>query len=681
MKKIQYLLFLIFLQHSFAQKKESDSTKVEKLEEVVLSNGDRIKSKNPDSDLVVFSNEQLENSISIGGEADPIKLIQLSSGVQQGAEAQSGFIVRGGNQSMNLVYLNDIYLHGVSHIGGFFPLLNSDYIRNMSFYKGGFDAEDGGRLSSVTKINAKTNLGDDIVKGSVGALSAKVTAALNLKKLNTQVLISGRRTYLELVDYLLGKNTSVLGGGNTYYFYDYLIMVQTKIDAHNKITLTNFNTEDEYDSDEETRELNLNWGNRLLGVSWDYNSFANFKNKLTVYNSYFELKNSVSDFPFNYSFQSKFDVWALKNISDFTLSKHRLAFGVEFNQVKNTPKNVNADIVEQTDLNIRNNNDYHLFNGSLFFQDLWKLRENVQLKSGVRYNYYVNDDYRESYFEPRFSLHYEFKENNALKFSYQHLRQSLHQARINTFSLPIDYYIPANSELNFQKSHQFSSGYFFDRKKVSGGISAYYKRIWDYSEFKNGALNNLFSNDLYADVVTGTLKAYGIETSLEAQLGLIDVSLNYTYSRSQAKFKEINNGETFPVVFDRPHNFNITASYKLNDKIALNGLFVYTSGQNYTPVSDIRVINQYPVLNYAQKNSARFPSYHRLDVGVTYLLKKKENYKSSLNLTIYNVYNRKNIFYIYHEVEGTVEKQDLRIDSYYESIFPIIPSISWNFSF
>ncbi|MGY6649382.1 TonB-dependent receptor plug domain-containing protein [Wenyingzhuangia sp. IMCC45574] len=682
MKNLLWIFLLIFLQKSFSQKKENDSLNVEKLEEVVLRNKNKVKSKNPNTDVIFFSNEDLKKAVTIMGETDPIKLIQLSSGVQTGAEGQSGFMVRGGNPSMNLVYLDDIYLHNISHIGGFFPLLNSDYIKNLSFYKGGFNAEDGGRLSSITKINSKTSLGEETTMGSIGLLVAKLTTTINLKDWNTKILVSGRRTYLEAINALMGA--SVLGEGKGYYFYDYLLKVETRINQKNKIAFTNFNTKDAYESHEEVKKLNLDWKNSLLGVSWSYNSFSNFKNILSISSSDFKLTNTTDDFPFNYAFSSKYAIWSLKNTSSLVLKNHSLDFGFAVNKIKNTPKDVRADILGETQIDIQNDNDSDLLENSIFFQDLWKLKENISLKGGVRLtNYQLNSNgnFNSWYVEPRVSLHYEFKDSQAIKLSYQYLRQYLHQARINTFSMPVEYYIPTNNNLPFQKSNQVSAGYYFDSKNISGEISTYYKHINDYSEFKNGALNNLFNSDLYNDVVIGRLNSYGIETHLEARFKKINGSINYTFSRTKAKFSEINDGKLFPVVFDRPHNLNVALSYKLTDRLSLNGLFVFTSGQNYTPIKDIRIVNEFLVLNFGDKNSARFPSYHRLDVGVNYQFKKRRNFTSSLDFTIYNLYNRQNTFYINHVVDGSIEENNFTINSFYESLFPIIPSLTWSFSF
>ena len=82
--------------------------------------------------------------------------------------------------------------------------------------------------------------------------------------------------------------------------------------------------------------------------------------------------------------------------------------------------------------------------------------------------------------------------------------------------------------------------------------------------------------------------------------------------------------------------------------------------------------------------------YHRLDIGATYTPNKKKNrkFKSSWNFSIYNLYNRKNPYFIYLALEnniedenGTIQEGNLTPKAYQVSIFPILPSITWNFNF
>lgn len=402
-----------------------------------------------------------------------------------------------------------------------------------------------------------------------------------------------------------------------------------------------------------------------------------------ISNSRFKLSNEVNNFPSSYTFRSKYQVDGIKNISTINFKEQRVAFGVDFQEIKNNPKDVTLSVLENKNRVIKNN-EYLIQDLSLFVEGFWKINENLNINTGLRGTKYVLKNitpYSKFYLEPRISLNYQFKESKAFKFSFQSLRQYLHQARITTFSLPLDYFIPTNEELPFQKNIQFSTGYYFKENNFKGNLNVYYKKIKNYSEFKNGALENLFNPDLYNDVVKGSLASYGAEFHLEGHYNKFNGVLNYTYSKTEAKFKEINKGALFPTTFNRPHNFNFSINYKAGKKWNMNALFVFTSGQNYTPINDLRVVNEFLVFNFGAKNSASFPNYHRLDLGVNYIVKQKENYKSAINFTIYNVYNNQNPFYINNEIKGSIEDREFTINSSFENLFPILPAISWNLSF
>ena len=67
------------------------------------------------------------------------------------------------------------------------------------------------------------------------------------------------------------------------------------------------------------------------------------------------------------------------------------------------------------------------------------------------------------------------------------------------------------------------------------------------------------------------------------------------------------------------------------------------------------------------------PAFHRMDIGFN-RTKKVRWGETVLSLSAYNVYNRKNAFYLYTESgnNGTNKLKQV-------SLFPIIPSISWKF--
>jgi hypothetical protein len=134
------------------------------------------------------------------GETDLLKVIQLLPGVQSGTEGTSGFYVRGGGPDQNLILIDGVPVYNVSHLFGFFSVFNADAINNVQLIKGGFPAEYGGRLSSVLDVRMKEgNMKEWKAEGAVGVISSKLTVEGPLWKDRTSMLVSGRRTYLDVL--------------------------------------------------------------------------------------------------------------------------------------------------------------------------------------------------------------------------------------------------------------------------------------------------------------------------------------------------------------------------------------------------------------------------------------------------------------------------------------------------
>jgi hypothetical protein len=92
------------------------------------------------------------------------------------------------------------------------------------------------------------------------------------------------------------------------------------------------------------------------------------------------------------------------------------------------------------------------------------------------------------------------------------------------------------------------------------------------------------------------------------------------------------------------------------------------------------LIDQNLNIDYASRNSLRLPDYHRLDVGATYTPKPdKVGLKSSWTFSVYNIYNQQNPFFVYYDIKGVLRQGSAKLTAYQVTIFPIIPSITWNF--
>jgi len=171
---------------------------------------------------------QVRNVPSLFGEKDVLKVIQLMPGVQKGTEGTSGLYVRGGGPDQNLIILDDAIVYNASHLFGFFSLFNGDALKSIDFTKGGFPARYGGRLSSVLEMSMKEgNKEEWHGEGGIGLISSRLTLEGPLKKNKCSVLISGRRTYADLIQVTISmistrKQTMISGGKTSFTSVDIL---------------------------------------------------------------------------------------------------------------------------------------------------------------------------------------------------------------------------------------------------------------------------------------------------------------------------------------------------------------------------------------------------------------------------------------------------------------------------
>jgi hypothetical protein len=158
----------------------------------------------------------------------------------------------------------------------------------------------------------------------------------------------------------------------------------------------------------------------------------------------------------------------------------------------------------------------------------------------------------------------------------------------------------------------------------------------------------------------------------------------------------LNNGKVYPAKYDRRHDLTVVGSYKLNERWTFGAAFIYATGNTLTLPSSWYVQDQALLFNYGARNSTRMAPYHRLDLSATLYGKKfkaktdeltgetiqvKKKYQSNWSFSVYNVYNRANPFFLYVDNDGDFLQGDFKISVKQVSLFPIIPSVTWNFEF
>ena len=196
--------------------------------------------------------------------------------------------------------------------------------------------------------------------------------------------------------------------------------------------------------------------------------------------------------------------------------------------------------------------------------------------------------------------------------------------------------------------------------------------------------------------VFGEGVSYGSELFIKKSTGKTTGWIGYTLSWTKRQFDDINLGEEYFAKYDRRHDLSVIVSHEPDPAWNFSTVFVFGSGNAITLPVARYIIDGIVVNEYGKRNSYRMVPYHRLDLAATFcptkIKKKKDatdkkrakwlkNYESSWTFSIYNVYNRYNPYFIYIDTSGKFEDGNLKVQAKQVSLFPMLPSVTWNFKF
>ena len=247
-------------------------------------------------------------------------------------------------------------------------------------------------------------------------------------------------------------------------------------------------------------------------------------------------------------------------------------------------------------------------------------------------------------------------------------------------------------------SQQVAVGFFYNLLDIMDlSVEGYYKHMDNLLEYRDGASFWGTSQGWENKVCMGRGWAYGVEFLAQKNIGALTGWLGYTWSHTDRKFDRegniLNGGRTFPAKYDRRHDVSLVLSYKFNDHIDASVSWVFSSGntatlamQNIDPSEepterydyDYYYNNDVPYVS--SRNNFRMPNYHRMDVSVNFH-KKLRRGQRTINVSIYNVYNHQNPYMVYVNSEWSYRTNNQVLTLKQLSIFPILPSISYNWKF
>lgn len=637
------------------------------------------------------------------GEVDVIKTIQLLPGVQAASEGSSGFSVRGGGTDQNLILLDDAPIYNASHFLGFFSVFNNDVVKEATLLKGDMPAFYGGRLSSVLDVKVKDEVPSKLdCNGGIGLITSRLAVETPFNGQRSSVLLAGRTTYAGLVLPFLGEKMK----GSNIYFYDLNGKITHTINENNRLFLSAYRGNDEFLFAE---KMGVGYGNTSVSGRWNHIFGSRLTSDLSLlmsaYNMHLDILFEPYDFTLGGSltdYTCKYDLkylWNENHTSRFGVSATRHSFGQGSLEDRGGAISQYIGVEQNTEITRKALEYAAYFSHDHTLGPRLSLRYGLRLSAmsnfGDEYFYLFDEDHNvndtifygkgeffhtEFHPEPRLAAMFRIDESSSLKASYSRTVQYVQVASNATGGIPFEVWFPSSPNVKPQKCGQYALGYFrnFRNDAIETSVEVYYKNMTDVADFKDNA--QTYANLLIdGELRCGRGRSYGAEFLIRKNTGDLTGWISYTYARSFRTVEDINFGREYRSPYDRPHNFVLVLNYEFNERLSAAANWIYNTGQPVTyPYGQYTIDNTTYAIYNGSRNESRYPSYHRLDVSLTWKTRAKQwkKWEGEFNLSVYNAYAHKNTWAVTFELD-----EDGKLITNKMYLFSAVPSISYNFKF
>lgn len=629
------------------------------------------------------------------GEKDILRSFQLMPGVSAANENSSGLYVRGGTPDQVLVLYDGFTVYNVEHMFGFFSAFNSNAIKDVQLYKGGFDTKYGGRLASVLEItgkdgNQKTfNAALDMSMMSINSfiefpIKDKITATFAFRRSWESPI------YNKIFDQFSSENTSsdIAYGGRGFgpsenqqtvsYFYDFNGKLTWRAGEKDIFAFSVYNGKDNLDNSLTPRapmslggedfELDLEsvdltyWGNTGGSVKWSHKVSDKFYiNTLLGFSNYFSVRERSTA---GFFARGDEDPNAISravnednNLLDYTVKADFEYELSEFNHLEfgfqGTYNDIDYTYLQNDTVTVIDRSTQGEVLSTYLQDNIPFLEGKLMLTPGLRLNYF--SETQKLYYEPRFQFMYKLNENFRLKGSAgQYYQFAKRVIREDITSGSRDFWVLSDNEnLPVSSSLQYVLGFSYETPKYVFDVEAYYKNLKNITEYSLRIQADRTGVDYSENFYTGTGFAEGIDFLLQKKSGKLTGWIGYTLGRAINHIEAFGDYD-FYASNDVTHEFKTVVSYQYKDWV-FGATWIYTTGRPYTApeggyqltLLDGTVVDY---INVSVKNGKRLPDYHRFDISATYNFTLGQAAPASIGVSLFNAYNRKNVWYNEYEI-------------------------------
>jgi outer membrane receptor for ferrienterochelin and colicin len=636
------------------------------------------------------------------GEKDLFRAFQLMPGISAANESSAGMYVRGGTPDQNLVLYDGFTVYHQDHLMGVFSAFNTNAVKDVQLHKGGFDARHGGRLSSVMEIVGKAGNDKQFnVGGDAGFLGFNAFAEVPLGGEKGSFFVAGRRSFQSFMydkfTSVYSENVQMMTGGPggrfnqrnqqkpESYFYDLNAKLTYNPTRRDIVALSFFNGEDVLDNSRESFGSSFlggsitdrtRWGNVGSSLKWahnrndryyanllasfsSYHSDRNRQNSTTMSSSGGSSNNVAVLFDQNTGEENRLWDYSLKFDNEYKIDgRHQVEWGLNYSNYRVDYRYSQSDTLTVLDLQNKGN----LL--SAYLQDRWTIGGKLTLVPGLRFQYY--DVTARAYPEPRFQAFYEIDKRLKLKaatgyynqFVNRIVREDISAGSRDIWLLSDDDGIPVSSSTHVILGGGYETNdYLLD-------VEAYYKKLYNLSEYTLRFAPSLTDNRSYREFFyNGKGYSRGVDFLAQKKYGKLTGWLGYTLSETRYYFPVYGDDGYFPANQDVTHELKVVGTYKPRRDLTLSLSWIYATGKPFTePIGGYKINTpnggEMNFILVDKKNNARYPDYHRLDLLAKYDLSFIREVKSSISVSLFNVYDRANVWYReynYDKAEGITE--------------------------
>ena len=665
-----------------------------------------------------FGASDIKTGYALLSSPDVVKTLQRVSGVAEGVELASGLYVHGGNSDENLFLLDGTPLYQINHTMGLFSSFNADVVKNVDFYKSGFPARYGGRLSSV--IDVRTNDGDmQHFHGSVrlGLLDGGLQFEGPLQKGKTSFNIALRRSWLDLITRPIFAIVNHNAGPDedkvtlNYFFHDFNAKVTHLFSPRSRLALSTYWGQDKLDTKDvddgggmdyhDLTKNRFNWGNLNTSLDWTYiispKFFANITGVYTYslsklwskedYTSGTDRRDMTRNYAEHGNHSTINDVGYRTSFDYRPTPHHHLRFGHDFTLHYYRPQSNNQIYIdtygEQGDtLQNRSASRLTATEWNIYAEDEMAINSHWSINGGLNAAFFHIQGKTFSNIDPRAAVKYQVSPRLSFKASYTTMTQFVHKITNAYIDLPSDYWVPTTSRLHPMHSHQLAAGaYVQPNRHWLLSLEGYYKWSSHLLQYTNWLGLQPPADNWDTKVIEGRGRFYGLELDAHYATRRLQMDASYTLSWNKRKFDDYY-PDWFYDKFDNRHKANVSVRYRFGKGTCLYAEWLYHSGNRltlptqYVSFPDLGQGGEHDFL-YDVPNNVSAPAYHRLDIGVDLHHRTKGGHERIWNWSIYNAYCHLNTMWVdvkYDSDRGTMHAKA-------KGYIPIIPSFSYTYKF